>query len=136
MSKCKHYEGALAKQCKLGILYASVDPCPDKPGRLTRLPCIDPDLAPLIGTRGQCEKYEGYTKEELAQREKVLLEALDRMDKLQSIIEKVKKEHKRKAWQGTVECPVCKGKLHLSHAAINGHVWGRCETTDCVRWME
>ena len=39
-------------------------------------------------------------------------------------------------WQDMVECPVCKGKLHLSHAAVNGHVWGKCETAGCVEWME
>jgi hypothetical protein len=35
-----------------------------------------------------------------------------------------------------VECPVCKGRLHLSQAAYNGHVWGKCETKGCVSWME
>lgn len=35
-----------------------------------------------------------------------------------------------------VECPVCKGRLHLSQFAFNGHVHGKCETDDCVAWME
>lgn len=35
-----------------------------------------------------------------------------------------------------VECPACRGRLHLSQAASNGHVWGRCETKGCVSWME
>lgn len=35
-----------------------------------------------------------------------------------------------------VECPVCKGRLHLSQAACNGHVHGKCETEGCVAWME
>lgn len=35
-----------------------------------------------------------------------------------------------------IECPACKGKLHLSQAAYNGHVWGSCETLGCVEWME
>jgi ssDNA-binding Zn-finger/Zn-ribbon topoisomerase 1 len=35
-----------------------------------------------------------------------------------------------------VECPLCKGKLHLSQSSYNGHVHGACETPDCVRWME
>ena len=35
-----------------------------------------------------------------------------------------------------VECPVCKGKLHLSQSAYNGHVHGQCETPGCVSWME
>ena len=36
----------------------------------------------------------------------------------------------------TIECPVCKGRLHLSQAACNGHVHGKCETPGCVSWME
>lgn len=35
-----------------------------------------------------------------------------------------------------VECPACKGRLHLSIAAYNGHVHGKCETDGCVAWME
>ncbi len=35
-----------------------------------------------------------------------------------------------------VECPVCKGRLHLSQAAYNGHVHARCETADCISFME
>ena len=35
-----------------------------------------------------------------------------------------------------IECPVCKGKLHLSQAACNGHVHGKCETDNCVFFME
>jgi len=35
-----------------------------------------------------------------------------------------------------IECPACKGRLHLSQAAYNGHVHGRCETAGCVSWME
>lgn len=35
-----------------------------------------------------------------------------------------------------IECPVCKGRLHLSQSSHNGHVHGKCETPDCVAWME
>lgn len=35
-----------------------------------------------------------------------------------------------------IECPACKGRLHLSQAACNGHVHGHCETKGCVSWME
>lgn len=36
----------------------------------------------------------------------------------------------------TVECPVCKGRLLLSIARSNSHVWGKCETLNCVQWIE
>lgn len=47
----------------------------------------------------------------------------------------------RAKWRGkshreVVECPACKGRLHLSINAYNSHVHGRCETDGCVEWME
>ena len=42
----------------------------------------------------------------------------------------------RVAKEEVIECPACKGRLHLSQAAYNGHVWGKCETEGCVSWME
>lgn len=47
----------------------------------------------------------------------------------------------REKWQGrnhheVVECPACKGRLHLSIAGSRSHVHGRCETVNCVSWME
>jgi hypothetical protein len=39
--------------------------------------------------------------------------------------------------EGTIPCPVCKtGTINYSIAKINGHVWARCSTKDCVCWIE
>ena len=35
-----------------------------------------------------------------------------------------------------IECPMCKGKLHMYQSAYNGHVHGKCETPNCLYWME
>lgn len=35
-----------------------------------------------------------------------------------------------------VECPACMGKLHLFQSSRNGHTSGKCETDDCISWME
>lgn len=47
----------------------------------------------------------------------------------------------REKWRGkshseVIECPACKGNLHLSISKGNNHVHGRCETKGCVAWME
>ena len=43
----------------------------------------------------------------------------------------------RNAGSGVIDCPVCKtGKIVYSVASVNGHLWGRCSTKDCVFWME
>lgn len=38
--------------------------------------------------------------------------------------------------QGSIECPECKGKLNYTKNSYNGHVWGHCETEECLRWMQ
>jgi hypothetical protein len=41
------------------------------------------------------------------------------------------------AGQGEIACPCCEGgTLHYSVAGSNGHVWGRCSTPGCVRWLQ
>lgn len=35
-----------------------------------------------------------------------------------------------------IECPECNGKLHLSQSSYNGHVRAKCETKDCVNFIE
>jgi len=37
---------------------------------------------------------------------------------------------------GQIECPICKNILRYSVASINGHIWGRCDNAECVRWMQ
>lgn len=36
---------------------------------------------------------------------------------------------------GKIECPKCKGVLSYSVAKSNGHLWGACETENCLQWM-
>ncbi len=42
----------------------------------------------------------------------------------------------RVAKREVVECPICKGRLHLAQAASNGHTQGKCETSGCLSWIE
>jgi hypothetical protein len=44
--------------------------------------------------------------------------------------------HRGKSAADVIECPACKGNLHLSIAAYNGHVRAHCETPECVSWIE
>jgi hypothetical protein len=37
---------------------------------------------------------------------------------------------------GVIDCPKCGGSLHWSRARSNGHVHAKCETADCLGWME
>lgn len=46
------------------------------------------------------------------------------------------KEGKKRGIIGQVKCPRCHGILHYSIASSNGHVWGSCETEDCLHWIQ
>lgn len=61
---------------------------------------------------------------------------LERFTIVQKGIADWRKAHKGQSAKEIVECPACKGKLHLSIASSNGHIWGRCETPGCVQWTE
>lgn len=37
---------------------------------------------------------------------------------------------------GSIECPICKGRLNYSVASHNGHIWGACQNPTCVSWMQ
>lgn len=40
------------------------------------------------------------------------------------------------ATRGSIDCPVCGGKLRFQYSHYNGHIHGHCETEDCMQWME
>lgn len=128
-SWCVHFNGIDKGTCKAGVLYASVIGPKVKPGGLA-IPCIR-------GREGgkPCEKQCWPSPEEVA---KEVAEHEAHMQKvllLGPVLKTIRQAHKGANWQGIVECPACKGKLHIRHAP-NGHTHGACETQDCLRWME
>jgi hypothetical protein len=145
---CIHFNGAQNKLCKRGVKYEQFHP-----GR----PCIQvihksarggtylkagevPALTkPFPGAqpKERCPFYEEPT-DEAVQKDRAENDAM--MERHFAAI-KVASQWRVKPKpaqdrRGTVECPICKGKLHLSQSAYNGHVHGKCETPDCVSWME
>jgi len=131
---CPHFRAPEEHQtCAAGVNYLALAGGGEF-GRILRLPCV-----PITNRRGetpaQCVKFAEPTPEQIAEQETREAEALDRFRKVMPVVaEWRKKEPLGKA--ETIACPACGGKLHLSQAACNGHVWGRCETDGCVRWME
>ena len=128
--ECKHYNGVFQETCEAGISYVAL--VPDQRGRVYRLPCATFEKSV---DQVSCDAYETYTEEELEAHEK----AWDaRMERIRIIMPVVSQWRKKAPWGRVevIECPACKGKLHLSQAASNGHVWGKCETEGCASWME
>jgi hypothetical protein len=147
---CKHYTGftlfRTAGQCRAGVNYRDVTPDPDTSGCALRIPChtvcnfYQPGQLAEFARRGTCAKYEEPTDAEVAAHEAeieaMIAKSEAQMAATTPLLKRIKKDHKGQDWQGVEVCPVCGGKLHLSHAAYNGHVHGRCETEDCLNWME
>lgn len=67
---------------------------------------------------------------------KTLNEKMADILKVLNAIAPWRKANKGKSATDVRECPVCGGRLHLRIAACNGHVHAKCETLDCVAWME
>lgn len=147
---CVHFNGVQNDLCKRGVSYRVNWPEGPKPcikllhksarGGTYLKPGEEPaETKPFPGSdkAKPCPFYEEPTDEQVqADREKT--EA--GMNRVFAAI-RVAGEWRVKPKPATdrrevVECPVCKGRLHLSQSSYNGHVHGRCETDGCVSWME
>lgn len=141
---CKHFNGSINTHCKAGVCYRDVTVDPDEAGSWLRIPCHteqpfkNPNTYQIddFNRRGKCDKLELPTADEIAEDEAWVQAATDRMLKTLPLVGRVKQEHSGQDWKGVEVCPICDGKLHLSHSSLNGHVWGKCETDDCVSWIE
>lgn len=82
-----------------------------------------------------CPKWERKTREQGEARHAEIEEAMNQMAVVGPVVAKWRKR-KPIGKAEVIECPVCKGRLHLSQSSYNGHVHGKCETAGCVSWME
>lgn len=99
-----------------------------------------PNMSPCIGGHkasdalALCPKWERGSLEHAERRANAIEKSMERMSVVMPVVNAWRnKKPFRKA--EVIECPKCKGRLHLSQS-YNGHVHGKCETEDCVSWME
>jgi hypothetical protein len=118
---CVYFNGIQNEKCEAGIAYP-------KDWKLN--PCHKDNISI------PCNRRSFPTPEEVKSFVEECEKQFENMGKAFQLTAKIKKEHKGKDWQGVEICPACGGKLHLSHAALNGHVWGKCETEKCLAWLE
>lgn len=135
-TKCIHFNGIMEKRCRAGMVYDEID-AGNRVAYRAKLPCHKPDKhLPEGETQCACPHVE-FPSEEEVQRQLDDHEAhIKKMRLALEVIDPIRKEQEGKNWRGVIECPNCKGKLHVSHAACNGHVHAKCETEGCVAWME
>lgn len=107
--------------CKLGIRYDSL------PGRaLDDYPCFYSNRR----NAAACPKCDYPTKEEVEADERMWADHIAKTMLAAGLIDAAP------AKRGILECPVCKGRLHYSVAACNGHRRAKCETEDCINFIE
>lgn len=104
-------------------------------GIFTRICCTDGGKRSEEEQRAKCPKWERRTREQGEARADDIDRAMNRMRVIMPVVSEWRKKPPR-GKQEVIECPVCKGRLHLSQSSYNGHVHGKCETKGCASWME
>lgn len=128
-TSCVHYEpGGLDPTCAVFVDIAQLT-APSE-GCVLRRPCY------FIqgGTPVKCEKFTPRSEDELMRADQVkeshLRATLDVLAEVQKQTNGVNGD-----WSGNVTCPICGRQVFVSKSGFNGHVWGRCETEECLSWM-
>jgi hypothetical protein len=139
---CLHYRGfdraksELHTTCGAGVEYAQFkgagfhDTMKRKPCFLSKKGEKRPDAMPcphlLLPTRDDIVAWNAFVDGRVKA-----------ISIVQTVIQPWRDANKGKSAREVIDCPVCKtGNLHLSIAALNGHVHAQCETKGCVSWME
>lgn len=135
---CIHYApkpGSSLKQdyCALGLGASSAMKRARKAGEPNMCPCIGGHEASDV--LALCPKWERRSLEHAEKRADDIAAAMERMSIVMPVVN-AWRDKKPFGKQEVIECPKCKGRLHLSQSSYNGHVHGQCETKDCVSWME
>lgn len=136
---CEHYKpqpSSVAKDyCALGCGASERMDAGRKAGEPNMTPCIGGHKAADV--LALCPKWERRSLEHAEKRADGIAEMLERMEVVMPVVSKWRiKPKPDRDRREVIECPKCKGRLHLSQSSYNGHVHGHCETKDCVSWME
>lgn len=114
--------------CSAGVAYAKFP-------QFDRKPCFL-DKGKSRSGADHCDHLRLPTVEEISDREAWRKSQWAKTVTVMQGIMPWRKANKGKSKSEIVECPACKGRLHLSISSYNGHVHGHCSTPDCVSWME
>ena len=123
--------GELARAANLGTAALSRIEC----GRETAPDSVLEDIGRKVGWSLDEVKCGLPSKEEA---EKEYARFSDGVTAMIAAMDDAKKRGLKKGngGQGEIACPICKRRLSYSIASVNGHCWGRCQTSGCVSWMQ
>src|SRR5262245_6043618 len=103
--------------------------------RYEQMPCFLDESGHSQPNAAHCPHLRRPTPEEIAVFEQWVKQNDEKMDIVMAGIAGWREAHQGQSASEVVECPACKGRLHLS-IFVNGHVHGECETKGCVEWVE
>lgn len=128
----------MQKTCKLGFNYLEM--CGgERLGCARRIPCCGkaegvegrPDLGPVT-----CSKFELNTPEEIAAHDAQIAEIVTRFKKTLPWVSAMKKKFPNGCGAEKDTCPICGKDIGFRIAPGNMHMWARCETENCVSFIE
>lgn len=127
--RCVHFNGIQNKACEAGVNYDQF---------AGKLPCLKSRLfsGQNRPAAHPCDKQQFPSDEQVAKELAEHAAAEEKFMKLTPLLREMKAKHRKTGFSGVVECPVCKGKLSLGVSSYNGHTRGKCETKDCLAWIE
>lgn len=129
---CVHFRSMGEHEtCEAGVAYADF-----RGTAFACRPCFLTEKGESKAGALPCPSLRRPTPEEVAAHEAWIGARMERMRAVMVGIAPWRRAHKGRSAREVVACPACKGRLHLSIAAYNGHVHGRCETEGCVSWTE
>jgi hypothetical protein len=139
MGICEHYTGLVMhtkngkKSCKSGIEY--YDQFGGKQGIIKRMSCTKGNQWGNAACLKACPFFQPTTRKESEKQYSIWEVKIKKIMVLNAAVAewRVEPKHSR---PDIIECPTCKGNLHLVQASINGDVHGKCETKNCVSFME
>ena len=119
--------------CAAGMDLKTIKKVPTGKDQIKWGPCIEGHT--LANPHEHCPHWIRRTREMGERRADSIEKSLHMMSVVMPVVDEWRKKEPF-GKEETIECPECKGKLHLSQSGYNGHVHGICETANCVRWME
>jgi hypothetical protein len=136
MNYCQHYKRGDGADmvCAAGCDLKAVQNVPVGDKGIKWGPCIEGHT--LAEPKAHCQHWIRRTREMGEKRADSVQRSFDMMELVFPVVANWRSKPPFKNQREIIECPVCKGRLHLSQASYNGHVHGKCETADCVAWME
>lgn len=137
MNYCQHYTHGKGVDmiCAAGMNIKEIQKVQTGEKGIKWGPCIGGHTLP--NPTEYCPHWVRKTREMGEKRADDIEEMLERMAIVMPVVSKWRTKPKPKQDRfEVIECPKCKGKLHLSQSSYNGHVHGSCETSGCVSWME